>query len=127
VTNEVGYLAKEFNMTQAISTVLVRLFAAYWMITAFSYLAVDVSTLKQLIGLDVGEGSMMFSNVYYASLGIMGALIWWFSIPIARLVSGEATNEERKIEAEEIVASGSFLIGLYWLGPIAPLGTADHL
>jgi hypothetical protein len=105
-------------MTQSITIVLVRLFAAYCMLTAFTH-SWQIMAMIQQASSD-NQAALAGANLPWVTMGILGALLWWFSIPVTRWVSDSPTALEGKVSADDMVAAGSFVIGLYWVVDALP-------
>ncbi len=118
---------------QALTIVLIRLIALTFV---FSPLANIVGTFP---GYTLPSSDSEEANTYYvyalsmliAYIGV-GVLLWWFSKPISKLIVKGLDHEDPSIDISppQLVAVGTFLIGIYLVLSVAPsvaLDTAQYV
>lgn len=95
------------------SVVGIRLMAAYFV---FSGLAFSGEVLLPLLGETTTPQLEYYQSTSFYVLTnlIAGILIWFIAKPLATFVTAGLPDAKKKIETESIIASGTFLIGLYW-------------
>ncbi|MFN3230690.1 MAG: hypothetical protein ACE363_00875 [Alphaproteobacteria bacterium] len=103
-------------MSHAITTVLVRLFAAYVIFQGVAGLASYVSMLFVSSSSEWSVGPAAILIPLMSATLLFGIMLWIFARPMATWAIGEATPEAKQIDPGHIVGAGTFLIGLWWVG-----------
>lgn len=109
-------------MTSALSTLVVRLFGAYCIFTGI-YVAADyfASFGQNNSVVDPETGWHMLIGIYaYATLAVTGLGLWIFARRLSGVLIGRPTSVDQAMEAEDLIAAGTFIIGLYWAATHMP-------
>ena len=104
-------------MINSITIVLIRILAGLCFFNVLSGLPLALSTLSNLLSYDDGGGEFFgwtILMVITVQLTV-GVLLWVQAKRIAASLNAGVPQDETAINIDQIVAAGSFLIGLYWV------------
>lgn len=117
----------------SLSFLAVRLLSVYYLING----VIGLFSLPYLWLIDQ-EGHRYHQYLYLTNMLvplIIGTLLWLFTRPLAQLVCPATGSNTIKTESDKIIATGSFLIGLFFLVEALPelysaitqfISTSDH-
>jgi hypothetical protein len=107
-------------MLNAIAVIMVRILAAYVLFQALAGLAMVAGFSFSAETDEAARLAMIATVVIYSTGFVVGTLLWAFSRRMARRISEGLADQQQTINAEDLVAAGSFLIGLFWFATGVP-------